>query len=162
MSTEKHIQFLRQHQPLPLHPDDSMLGHFENVRRYFTNILDGRAVPLLLGALGEGDGHGIYLMVETTLHAYPPDVVVSALKDSLLSEHRSVRYWSAQFSAEFPSEELLAPLVDVYKAGSVDERIAVVTAIEVIGTVHAREHLQVFLDTEDEPAVRKMINSALM
>jgi hypothetical protein len=163
MSTEKAIEFLRRHQPLPptRQASDELLAELERVRRYFTGILDPRAVPLLIGALGEGDGHGIYPMVETTLLAYPDDVVVSALMDGLHSQHGSVRYWSAQFAANYPREAFLDLLADVYRSGGVDERIAAITAIEVIGTDEARRRLGEFLMLEAHPAVKRLIGAAL-
>lgn len=164
MTNELALQFLRAHQPMPSDKDPStndLFQRFDEVRRFFMCELDRRAVPLLIGALGEGDGHGIYSMVETTLLAYPNEVVVPALRDGLASSHRSVRYWSAQFAVNYASEELLEQLSELCRKGGIDERIAAVTAIEVIGTVKAKERLREMLTLNLERSVQEMINAAL-
>lgn len=164
MTNESALAFLRSHQPMPSDKEaisNDLFQRFDEVRQLFTCELDQRAVPLLVGALGEGDGHGIYSMVVTTLLAYPREVVVSALKEGLASSHRSVRYWSAQFTVNYATEELLDQLTEVCKAGGVDERLAAVTAIEVIGTAKAKERLREMLALDLEQPVREFINSAL-
>lgn len=164
MNNESALAFLLAHQPLPSDRDEranDLLQRFEEVRRFFTCELDHRAVPLLIGALGEGDGHGIYPMVETTLLAYPEDLVVSALKGGLASAFPSVRYWSSQFAANYPSEDLLEGLTHVFRVGGVDERIAAVTAIEAICGEKAREKLRALLALGVEPTVRDFIKGVL-
>jgi len=163
MNTEAALEFLRLHQPLQptREVSNDLLSQFEAVRKHFTCDLDSRCVPLLIGALGEGDGHGIYQMVETTLLAYPEAVVVPALRLGLASSHGSVRYWSAQFAANYPNGDLLGLLVGVCRKGGIDERLAAVTAIEIIDTPESRERLRELLLLDLQPPVRKMIEQAL-
>ena len=163
MSKQKHIDFLKAHQPLPTDrdADDALFHEFEAARKFFAEELDEEAVALLIGALGNGDGHGIYPMVGTTLLAYPGDVVIKALRDGLNSDHASVRYWSAQFSANYPNGGLLEELVAAYGRGDVDTRIAVVTAIECIGTKEAIGQLTVLLENEQAEPVAEMIRDAI-
>lgn len=163
MESEKHLDFLKVHQPLPddRDVDDALFHEFEAARKFFAEELDEQAVPLLIGALGNGDGHGIYPMVETTLLTYPGDVVIKALRDGLKSDHASVRYWSAQFSANYPNRELLEELVAAYRRGEVDTRIAVVTAIECIGTKEAIGKLTLLLEKERSQQVAETIREML-
>ena len=163
MRIGKHLDFLKAHQPLPDDRDanDVLFHEFEAARKFFAEELDERAVPLLIGALGNGDGHGIYPMVETTLLAYPGDVVIKALRDGLNSDHASVRYWSSQFSVNYPNGGLLEELVAAYGRGDVDTRIAVVTAIECIGTKEAIGQLTVLLENEWAESVAEMIRDAI-
>lgn len=163
MRIEKHLDFLKAHQPLPDDRDASavLFHEFEAARKFFAEELDEQAVPLLIGALGNGDGLGIYPMVETTLLAYPGDVVIKALRDGLNSDHASVRYWSAQFSANYANGGLLEELVAAYGRGDVDTRTAVVTAIECIGTKEAIGKLTLLLEKEGSAPVAETIREIL-
>jgi HEAT repeat protein len=163
MSKERYLDFLKNHQPLPddKDADDALFRQLELARTFFTDEPNDAAVPLLIGALGNGDGHGIYPMVETTLLAHPDDVVIKALKEGLKSEHASVRYWSAQFSANYPNGGLLGELVSAFSLGDVDTKIAVVTAIESIGTKEAIGQLIIFLEKEQAAPVVEIIREAV-
>lgn len=164
MTNDAALAFLRMHQPLASDRDvnnNALFQQFDEARRFFTYKLDPRAISLLVGALGEGDGHGIYPMVEVTLQAYPQELVVQALKQGLTSSHRSVRYWSAQFAASYADENLLDQLVSVCRIGGTDERIAAVTAIEAIGTTKANERLRDMWALDLERPVREIISAAL-
>ena len=163
MSKEEFISFLKKNQPLPsdLVAADELFEEFERARIYFTQQIEPSAVPLLIGALGEGDGHGIYPMVETTLCTYPSDVVIAALRNGLRSEYPSVRYWSAQFSASYPVNELLDELIFAFHQGNDDTRIAVVTALEIIGTEKAFEYLRLFQSEGQADPVSSLIEEVL-
>ena len=47
----------------------------DDVRKHFVSHPDNRCVPLLLNAFGEGDGHGVYQLVEDAVLSHPADVV---------------------------------------------------------------------------------------
>jgi HEAT repeat protein len=164
MSKQRHIDFLKAHQPLPddQNADDALFHELEAARKFFAEELDEQAVPMLIGSLGNGDGHGVYSMVETTLMAYPDDVVIRALRDGLNSDHASVRYWSAQFSANYPESGLLEELVAAYRRGDVDTKIAAITAIESIGTKEAVDQLTALLENERAGPVAQMIRDAIV
>lgn len=163
MNTEEALDFLRRHQPLPpsREMDNSLLSQFEEVRQYFTKLHDDRCIPLLIGALGQGDGHGVYQMVETTLLDYPEEAVVAEIALGLASPHASVRYWCAQFASNFPKEELLKPLANVCRFGGIDEGIAAVTAIESIGTPEADHRLREMLSLNLHLPVRQLVMEIL-
>ena len=144
MNTEEAIDFLKSHQPLPegKRANNHLFSKLNEVRKHFESFPDDRSVPLLLGALGPGDGHGIYVMIEETLHAHSPEVVSAELKNGLKSQYASVRYWSAQFAAGYPNEDMKTELISAFINGDSDTQIAAITAIEAIGTPVVKKMLQ--------------------
>jgi hypothetical protein len=163
MTTEQALEFLRQHQPLASTGtvDEAVLGLFDEVRQFFLDHPDARCVPLLLNSFGEGDGHGIYQLVEDTIARFPASVVVPALRSSLRNTSGSVRYWSAQIAANFPVTDLAKPLIDLLHSGSVDERIAAVTALEAIGGEEVGAALRLALDSGAPDEVKNFIREVL-
>jgi HEAT repeat protein len=163
MNSETALAFLRQHQPLPPTRDvsDQLLKEFDDIRKYFASNIDPRCLPLLLGALGEGDGHGIYQRIADTLRQYPETEVVHALKETLQSPNEAVRTWSAEIAALYPSEQLLEALASVFLRGQVDAQQASAIAIGQIGTPAALEQLNQFLRLNLEEPVQEMLREAL-
>ena len=163
MTTDEALQFLRSHQPLPptQEIDENLLRRFDEVLQHFARQPDTRSVPLLLNALGEGDGHGVYQMVESTILAHPESVVIPALIDSLRNPVGSVRYRSAEIAANYPRPDLVAPLAQILRRGSSDERMAAVTALEAIGTLEAKRELASALDSNVENEVKVAIRESL-
>lgn len=141
MNAQEAIEFLKSHQLLP---DGDMVNNhlfskLNEVRKHFELFPDDRSVPLLIGAIGPGDGHGICAMIEGTLRAHPSGVVSAALKSGLKSLRPSVRYWSAQFAASYPDLDLKTELIAAFVDGDSDTQIAVITAIEAIGTQETKK-----------------------
>jgi hypothetical protein len=163
MTTDEALHFLSKHQPLPPTRDisEDLLRQFDEVRVHFAAHPDNRSVPLLLNSFGEGDGHGIYQLVESTLLAHPESVVIPALLAGLRSESGSVRYWNAQIAANYARPELVMPLAEILRVGSLDERLAAVTALEVIGSLEARMELENALESNVENEVKEAIREAL-
>src|SRR5215207_5765235 len=100
---------------------DELVWQFEGVRKFFLTNRDERCVPLLLNSFGEGDAHGVYQLVEDVILAFPHEVVVPALEESLRNPAGSVRYWSAQIAASYPRQELAPPLIDLLRRGNLEE-----------------------------------------
>ena len=128
MKKAEAITFLKKHQPLP---DDNqipktVIEKYDEVRIYFLNNPDSECIPLLLNSFGEGDGYGIYPLVENVLRNFNPAEVTPYLKEGLSSKHRSVRYWCAQIAASFPSSDLIKPLAKVLSEGDFDMKYAVI------------------------------------
>jgi HEAT repeat protein len=163
MTADEAFSFLRVHQPLPPTSgiSNELIRRFDEVRRFFVEHPDDQCVELLLNSFGEGDGHGVYQLVEDTILAHDHDVVVSALQNSLLSRAGSVRYWSAQIAANYPEPELISPLVQVLTEGNLDERIAAVTALEGIQAPEVVSALEKALHREVEPPVQDLIREVL-
>lgn len=162
MSIDDALQFLRDHQPLPPTDEmpDALIQRFEEVRKFFVVNPDARCVGLLLNSFGEGDGFGVYQLVEDVIRAFPDGVVVPALAVSLCSAIGAVRYWSAQIAANHPSPELAEPLIELLRHGDLDERVAAVTALETLGTPRARLAMEKALSSDIEPQVKAMIRQA--
>jgi hypothetical protein len=143
MNAQEAIDFLKAHQPMPSEErrHNDLFSRLEEVRKYFASCPDDRSVHLFIGALGPGDGNGIYPMIEDVLRAHSPDIVMAELKVGLRSLHPSVRYWSAQFAAGYPNADIAEDLISAFLIGDVDTQLAVITAIEAI----------------DSPATRKLL-----
>ncbi|MEN9284179.1 MAG: hypothetical protein RLZZ179_1672 [Verrucomicrobiota bacterium] len=163
MTTDEALSFLRTHQPLPPTSEvsDALLRRFDEVRRLFAETPDERCVTLLLNAFGQGDGHGVYQLVEDTILAHDRDTVIAALRQSLLNRAGSVRYWSAQIAANYHAPELVTPLVQILTEGDPDERMAAVTALEGIQTPDVVAALEMALQRERESHVQNLIREVL-
>ncbi|MCA9279342.1 MAG: HEAT repeat domain-containing protein [Phycisphaeraceae bacterium] len=131
MDTESALDFLRKNQPMP--PTNTVqqseLDSYDEIRKYFCHNYDDRCVDLFIGSFGDGDGHGVYQLVENTLAYYAPDIVVPALLRGLQSELESVRYWSAVIAAGYQDQRLLQPLLKIAGTGTFDERSAAAIAL---------------------------------
>lgn len=164
MTTDEAFQFLRSHQPLPPSSNEvseEILRRFDDVRKHFAAHPDDRCVSLLLNSFGEGDGHGIFQLVEDTILAHPESVVIPALLAGLKSPHSSVRRWNAEIAANYRRPELVPPLVEILKHGGIDERFAAVIALDLIGTSDAKAGLENALRLDIEEEVRDAIREAL-
>lgn len=141
MNMAEVTRFLMAHQPLPADSDisEAEICCFDEVRKYLEHNPEKTAVSLLLNAFGEGDGLGVYPLIEQTLLAQDRNTVVTELATSLGSAQRSVRYWCAQFAASFPSEKLVAPLLGLLSERDFDIKYAALTALE-----QARQFVPVF------------------
>ncbi len=163
MTNDEALQFLRSHQPLPPTQgiSEDVLRRFDEVRKHFAAHPDNRSVPLLLNSFGEGDGHGVYQLVEGTIIAHPESVVVPALLLGLRSPFGSVRCWNAEIAANYARPELVAPLAEMLRQGSLNERMAAVIALEVAGTSEAVSELQNALESNVENEVKDLIREVL-
>ena len=144
MTTDEALQFLREHQPLPPTSEISeiLIKKYDEVREYFTKNPDNRCISLFLNSFSEGDGHGVFQLVERAILAHPEEIVIPALIESLHNPNRSVREWSAEIAAHYSRPELICPLTNLLRKGGVDERIAAVIALEVIGTTEVKKELE--------------------
>jgi hypothetical protein len=163
MTIDDALQFLREHQPMPPTESisDDLVRRFDEVRKFFIANPDERCVGLLLNSFGEGDAHGVYQLVEDAILPFPKDVVVTALRDSLRNPAGSVRYWSAQIAANYPCQELAEPLIVLLHQGNVDERVAAVTALDMLGTPQVRTEMNKALSADIEDEVKTMIREVL-
>jgi hypothetical protein len=160
MNAQEAINFLKSHQPMPSgeRAHNDLFSRFDEVRKFFASYPDDRNIHLLIGALGPGDGHGIYPMVEDALRSHSPDAVAEALKVGLKSSHSSVRYWSAQFAAGYPNSDIAEELISAFVNGDIDTQLAVVTAIEAINTPAARNLLMGIRDKSLDQEVTDLID----
>lgn len=87
-----------------------LISSFDEVRRFFLEFPDFRAIRLLMNSFGQGDGAGVYQLVEDCFKLYPAAAVVDELILSLNSDYASVRYWSTQVSQLYVDCRLIEPL----------------------------------------------------
>jgi hypothetical protein len=161
MTTDEALEFLRAHQPLPSDAPDGVLARFDEVRRHFLERPDDRCVPLLLGAMAEGDGHGVYQLVEGTLRAHPEVVVVDALRQTLDHPLAPVRCWSAEIAMSYPRPELIPGLTRMLRHGNPDEQAWAADALSGIKAPESRRALEGALGWITEEEVRLTIRAAL-
>ncbi len=158
MDTTNAIRFLEMHQPLP--PDTQLseqtIKTFDEVRRHFTMNPEPKSVALMLNAFGEGDGFGVYQLVEDMLLRQDRDLVISSLEAALQSQHYGVRYWCANISAVFPSEKLVAPLLRLLNETDHDMKIVALIAIEQCGHWLPADALRSFSENEQDDELSEM------
>lgn len=161
MNNDEALHFLADNQPLP---PDALLGEriqmFDEIRTFFKENYDPRCIPFLLNAFGEGDGFGVYQLVEDTVMRYPVDLVLPELQRALNSPHRGIRYWNAQIAALFPNAELVEHLEPLLKE-DFDMRYAAVTALSHIQTTSSLSALRAHLTNELNDEIRELIVAAL-
>ncbi len=156
------LEFLRAHQPMPADADldDELIDTYDSARRLFRDHPNDECIPLFLNSFGDGDGLGVYQLVDEVIHAHDPSVVVRALADSLASPHPSVRSWSAELAAEVPDPSLSAPLQKLLSDPSPDTRTFAVYALAEIGGTENAAAIETLAATEREPEVIEAIELA--
>ena len=159
LTETKMLDFLRAHQPMPPDHslDDATAATYNSARVWFEESPSDRCVPLLLNSFGDGDGFGMYQRVVDTLKRHDRAVVVDALRESLGSEHESVRYWSAQVAAEIPDAILGEPLRALLRDPSPGIRAAAVFALGEVGGKDNKAAVRALASTESDPEVVEAI-----
>lgn len=110
MNKCKAIEFLKQHQPLPDDNDLSseIIQQYDEIRQFFIQNPDDEVVPLFLRSYGNGDGFGVYPLVEDVLLACSREIVILEIQRVLEDLHisTSVRYWVTQNAEHFVDKRL--------------------------------------------------------
>jgi hypothetical protein len=135
MRTEDALAFLAQHQPMPDDSvlDDDTIRRYEEVRLHFVSHPDDRCVALLLNSFGDGNGFGVYQLVDDVLRGHPRTVVTAALRSAIGSPQASVRGWALQFAADFADRSMLSEFVRVLERSRVsDERFWAAVALKQV------------------------------
>jgi hypothetical protein len=163
MTLERAKAFLVAHQPMAADVALSKeeLGELDAVRRFLVQHPHDEALGLLLGTFGEGSGFGVYQLIEEAAAAHEPAVVVSILADKLRNGLRSVRYWCALISANYPNDDLVPPLAAMLTGDDVELRSAVVTALSAMNSTAARAALQAWLPLETDDDLREVIEESI-
>ena len=163
MKKEEALAFLKKHQPLP--PDEKLTqdiaDQYDDIRRYFLQYPDKECIPLFLNSFGEGDGFGIYVLIEDVIQQFATEKVVPYLVKALFCKFKSVRYWNAQIAFNFPDPELVAPLSQLLKKGDFDMRYACITALGEIRDERIKDVLRAALAKEKEEEIRELIKEIL-
>ena len=164
MTREEALRFLRMRQPMPDDHDlsDAEISLYDDARKFFLKNPTEEAVSLFLNSFGNGNGRGVYQLVEDVITLHPPAVVVPSLVTALSSPVKSVQYWSAQISANFPHPDLIPPLEELLSKGDYDMKYAAITALEQIPEESASNVLRKALDVEPDEELREIISDALL
>ncbi|WP_019636598.1 HEAT repeat domain-containing protein [Paenibacillus fonticola] len=163
MDLNEAIEFLRNNQPLV---DDSVLEDetikkYDEVRKFFLSNPDPSCVPLLLNSFGNGDGFGVYQLIEDVIVKFDNELVLPHLINALDSEHKSVRYWNAQIASSFPDTILIEPLIKLLEEKDSDIRYASITALSQIDEESIIEKMKDILKKEDDKDIIELIHEHL-
>lgn len=111
VNREEALEFLALHQPMPEELDitQELINKYDEVRIYFTTHPDKDAIPLFLQSFGEGNGLGVYQLVEDFFDKCCFDDVVTNISAILENPHtiKSVRLWCTLLTISFPDRRLI-------------------------------------------------------
>lgn len=136
MNRDEALSFLRDHQPMP--DDDELtqevIDKYDEARKLLTADPDKEVISLFLNSYGNGDGWGIYQLVEDVLYKCHRDDVIVEIKEILENPSiaDSVRYWVTQVSAAFSDVKLKKGLEISLKSKNEDIRDAAQLSIDMI------------------------------
>ncbi|HID6311829.1 TPA: hypothetical protein ACXGY8_004531, partial [Escherichia coli] len=105
------LEFLSLHQPMPADCDitQDLIDKYDEVRIYFLSHPDKDAIPLFLRSFGEGDGLGVYQIVEDFLYKCDFNDVVINIVNILENPNtiKSVRLWCTILTMSFPDKRMV-------------------------------------------------------
>nr|WP_202115348.1 hypothetical protein [Gilliamella sp. Pas-s25] len=110
MTKDDALHFLSRHQPMPSDKEltQDIIDKYDDVRKFFIKNPDKRAIELFLRSFGEGDGWGVYQLVEDFFYQCDDiDVkkeIKKVLEDTTIPDN--IRYWATQIATAF-SDEIL-------------------------------------------------------
>ncbi len=153
------LLFLQAHQPMP--PDSELdqetIDQYDQVRRYFIEHPDVDAIALLLNSFGEGDGFGVYQLVEDAIIVHTPEAVIPHLQQALKAAQPSVQYWCAQIASHYSDKQLLEPLAELISDENADIREAAMIALAGIDSPMVKPLLQQRLADETDVDVQQLL-----
>lgn len=136
MNKKEALKFLESHQPMPSDNDltQDLIDKYDDVRVFFVNNPDVDAIPLLMRSFGDGDGFGVYQLVEDVFDKCNFDDVIinisNILKDT--STVKSVRYWVTQLAIAFSDRRLVDGLNISLQFDDEDIQFMAASALECI------------------------------
>ena len=114
MTKKEALAFLALNHPMPNDYDitQELINKYDDVRLYFCANPAEEAIPLFLQSFGEGDGLGVYQLVEDFLFKCDENIVVSNIASILENPLtiKSVRYWCTLLAMAFPDNILIKGL----------------------------------------------------
>jgi hypothetical protein len=136
MTKDRALKFLSMHQPMPADCDltQEIIDEYDDVRKFFIEHPDKEAITLFMRSYGDGDGWGVYQLVEDVFFKCNfDDVVLSIqkiLEDSLVP--KSVRFWVTQHAGAFPDKRLLKGVNISLESDDEDTRDMALMALDFI------------------------------
>lgn len=137
MNKIEALEFLKLHQPMPADNDitQEMINIYDNVRIYFLAHPDKEAIPLLLNSFGEGDGLGVYQLVEDVFYKCNIDDVVENIASILENPNtiKSIRFWCTLLTMSFPDNRLINGLKISAQSNDADTHDMALLGLKLIG-----------------------------
>lgn len=164
MNRESALKFLEKHQPMPSDGDltQKIIDTYDEIRRYFYDNPDQLSIKLLLNSFGEGDGFGVYPLVEDTILKQDRSVVVAELISALSSPHRSVRYWCAQIASNFQDNAVAKSLYFLLSEDDFDLKYAALTSLEQSQAFISKDDLIQYVKHEKNLELQQLANDILL
>jgi hypothetical protein len=164
VSADEALSFLEAHQPMPdtRQSSDSEWSKYDEIREFFEENPDERCIPLFLNSFGQGDGRGVYQLIEDVIRNFSSEVVVPHLKAALTNSSDSIKYWNSQIASWFPDVRLVSELAVLITHSDSDLRCAALIALSGIQGQEVTECLQVALDRETDGELRELMTDALL
>lgn len=158
MNRKTALSFLEANQPFPQDAEltTTDLNELDEVRKFFAENPDRASVRLFLNVFGDGDGFGVYQLIEGTVLKQDRKTVVAELLKSLTSPHPSVRYWCAQIASSFPDESVVESLILLLEGDDFDTKYAVLTTLEQVGELVPKRILAAYAEGEKEEELREL------
>jgi len=157
MQIREHLQFLKDHQPMPDEPDAEIMARYDAALDFFYRHPDPACIPLFLNSFGEWDDFTIYERVQYMLSRFPNATVVPHLLQAMASPHRGVRLWTADTACRFPDDALVPALTRLMKESGLDMRLVAAAALERIDSPAAQAAAASLLEQETEEEVREIL-----
>lgn len=133
---EDALNFLSRHQPMPSDNNltQEIIDEYNDVRKFFIKNPDKKAIELFLRSFGEGDGWGVYQLVEDFFYQCSDTDVKNEIKNVLedITIPDSVRYWVTQTAADFNDEMLRNGLEISLQSKNIDIKDAAKDAIDFL------------------------------
>ena len=138
-----------------------LLEKYAEAIKWFLANPDPVCIRPFLHSFGERDGFGVYELVADLFRVLPLAEVAAGLAESLQSPHRSVRYWSAHISGEYPSETLVPRLVERLNENDYDVKSATLAALERCGNKQTVDAIERYIATETDADLRSLAEEAV-
>lgn len=128
MNKQEAISFLKTYQPLPDDENltEEIINKYDEIRKFFIENPEDDVIELFLNSYGNGDGFGVYPLVEDVLLHCSKDKVILAIKKILenIDTPNNIRYWVTQNAELFFDERLRIGLEISLQSESKDIRDA--------------------------------------
>lgn len=147
--------------PVDEYLSSDLAGVYDEVRCFFIANKNKNCVPLFLNSFGSINGSGIYQLVEEVILQFPSEDVIPHLKQALLSNEYSVRYWSVLIAAHYPSAELLPLFKYLLENEDFDIKYLVLSALVQFPVEESKSLLEEFLENEAGKELRSIAKCVL-
>lgn len=136
MTKKEALAFLALNQPMPNDYDitQELINKYNNVRLYFSANPAEEAIPLFLQSFGEGDGFGVYQLVEDFLYKCDKNIIASNIANILENPLtiKSVRCWCTLLAIAFPDNTLIKGLNISLQSDDEDTRDMAMLSLKMI------------------------------